>query len=60
VDVPYYKGDRKISRIGTIWEFELNPGLRGDFLRFIIDTGIGELNSQGYGFVNIVERMGED
>jgi|GEM_PF-1266078 len=60
VDVPYYRGDRKISRIGTIWEFELNPKLDRDFLRFIIDTGIGELNSQGYGFVNLIERMGED
>ncbi|GIU72683.1 MAG: CRISPR-associated protein Cas6 [Candidatus Nitrosocaldaceae archaeon] len=39
--------------IGTLWEFFIdNTPL--DLLRFIIDTGLGERNSLGFGFVNIV------
>lgn len=57
VDVPYYRGSVKISRPGTIWEFELNHKLPDKFLRFIIDIGVGELNGQGYGFLNPIKGV---
>lgn len=56
LDVPFFEKGKKISRPGTIWEFTLNPALNKKMIKFIIDTGLGELNSQGYGFVNIVNE----
>lgn len=53
VDLPYFKGQKKFPRIGTLWEFEINPEITYNLIRFILDTGLGELTSQGYGFVNI-------
>lgn len=53
LDVPFFKNGKKISRPGTMWEFTLNPALNKKLIKFIIDTGLGELTSQGYGFVNI-------
>ncbi len=56
VDLPYFKDGRKISRIGTLWEFEVFPYIQEDLVCFILDTGLGELTSQGYGFVNLKQR----
>lgn len=53
IDLPYFKKGKKISRIGTLWEFEINHQIGDNIIRFILDTGLGELTSQGYGFVNI-------
>lgn len=53
VDLPYFKNDQKISRIGTLWEFEINPEIDKKIVEFILDVGLGELNSQGYGFMSI-------
>lgn len=43
--------------LGTLWEFELNPlQIHKDkrrFYEFIMDCGLGEKNSFGFGFVNM-------
>lgn len=51
VDFPFFHKGQKYSRPGTLWEFELNPSLPIKLIKFIVDVGLGELNSQGYGFV---------
>jgi CRISPR-associated endoribonuclease Cas6 len=56
VDLPYFKEGKKISQPGTLWEFEINPDIRYNLIRFILDTGLGELTSQGYGFVSLKGR----
>lgn len=39
--------------IGTIWEFEFD-GLRyNELIKFALDSGLGERNSLGFGFVNL-------
>lgn len=53
IDLPYFKNGRKISRPGTLWELEIGTGIKKELISFILDTGLGELASQGYGFVNI-------
>ena len=41
--------------IGTVWrsleKFNINRE-NGDFYRFIMDCGLGEKNSMGFGFIN--------
>jgi CRISPR/Cas system endoribonuclease Cas6 (RAMP superfamily) len=42
--------------IGTCWRFifgHCNP-----LLPFAVDTGLGELNSLGFGFMNVLDREG--
>jgi CRISPR-associated endoribonuclease Cas6 len=56
VDLPFFKGNKKFSRIGTLWEFELDSKIDDSLIKFILDTGLGELNSQGYGFVNVKNK----
>ncbi|MEO0119178.1 MAG: CRISPR-associated endoribonuclease Cas6 [candidate division WOR-3 bacterium] len=56
IDLPFYYKNSKISRPGTLWEFEINPNLPKSLINFIIDVGLGELASQGYGFVNLVKN----
>lgn len=53
IDLPYFKNGHKLSRIGTLWEFEIFPKADKELIYFILDTGLGELTSQGYGFVNL-------
>lgn len=46
---------RSFGMTGSLWEFEwtdLSP-LQRNILRFGLDTGFGELNTQGFGFVNL-------
>jgi CRISPR-associated endoribonuclease Cas6 len=42
---------QKITVIGTNWLFKLNS--ESELARFALDTGLGELNSLGFGFMNI-------
>lgn len=53
IDLPIYKNNKKISQPGTLWEFTINPEVSYNLVNFILDTGLGELNSQGYGFVSL-------
>jgi CRISPR-associated endoribonuclease Cas6 len=39
--------------IGTLWEFVFNPNLDKKLINFILDVGLGERNSLGFGFVNL-------
>ena len=49
------KGLQKTTVIGTNWQFLLNGA--SELGRFALDTGLGELNSLGFGFMN-VKRAG--
>lgn len=42
--------------IGTTWEFEFDAGANMDIIRFAIDSGLGERNSLGFGFMNIINK----
>lgn len=45
--------------IGTAWEFHFR-GLSDDqirFLEFSVDVGFGEMNSRGFGFMNLVSKI---
>ncbi|MFZ8847738.1 MAG: CRISPR-associated endoribonuclease Cas6 [Minisyncoccia bacterium] len=53
IDLPYFKEGKKISQPGTLWEFEINPEVEYNLIKFILDTGLGELTSQGYGFISL-------
>ena len=46
---------KNIIFIGSLWEFKIGyiDRAMGDFLKFSLDTGFGEMNSLGYGFCNI-------
>lgn len=65
VAVHLRKNQKEFIIIGTIWEFELNlfklknnnlhnPTSR--FYNFIMDSGLGEKNSLGFGFINMVKE----
>ena len=41
--------------IGTICEFRFNTNVNRDILQFGIDCGLGERNSLGFGFINIIQ-----
>ncbi len=49
---------KELQLIGSVWEFPL-PALTEDqraLLQFGLDAGFGELNSLGFGFMNIAEH----
>ncbi len=51
-------GGREVKLIGSLWEFyfeAIDQEMRR-VLRFALDTGLGELNSLGFGFINKVRR----
>jgi len=39
--------------IGTVWEFTFNAYAKRDMIHFALDTGLGERNSLGFGFMNL-------
>jgi len=57
VAVPLKMEARETTVIGTLWDFHFHPlnGLKRDILQFGLDAGIGEMNSLGFGFMNLVE-----
>jgi len=45
--------------MGSVWEFQLQ-GLtkqQQKIIQFGLDTGFGELNSLGFGFINVAEHL---
>jgi CRISPR-associated endoribonuclease Cas6 len=48
------KGEESII-IGTLWDFHFAPldDLRRNLLQFGLDAGLGEMNSLGFGFINM-------
>jgi CRISPR-associated endoribonuclease Cas6 len=49
------KGEKQ-QAIGSLWEFEFSPQSQGESenLEFALDSGLGERNSLGFGFINLV------
>lgn len=62
VAVNLRKNQKEFVIIGTIWEFEINlirlknNNLLNKFYNFIMDCGLGEKNSFGFGFVNMIQE----
>jgi len=55
VSVVLKKGDKSFTVIGTMWSLlakERIPRGYGKFYRFLMDCGLGEKNSLGFGFLN--------
>ena len=42
--------------IGTIWEFRFNINVNRDIIQFAVESGLGERNSLGFGFINIIQN----
>jgi CRISPR-associated endoribonuclease Cas6 len=42
--------------IGTVWEFEFDTSANMDMIRFALDAGLGERNSLGFGFMNLINK----
>ncbi len=40
--------------IGTTWEFEFEGWENAKLINFILDAGLGERNSMGFGFINLI------
>lgn len=40
--------------IGTLWEFRFNADVNKDIIQFALDAGLGERNSLGFGFMNLL------
>jgi CRISPR-associated endoribonuclease Cas6 len=54
----YVKGSYH-TVIGTLWEFAFNQPTSKtgkQLIQFALDSGIGELNSLGFGFMNLIKR----
>lgn len=42
--------------IGTVWEFEFRPYKQKELVQFALDAGLGERNSLGFGFMNVLDK----
>ncbi|MEM3255803.1 MAG: CRISPR-associated endoribonuclease Cas6 [Thermoplasmata archaeon] len=54
------KGDKQFFFIGSLWYYLKKSHINSkyfDFYRFILDTGLGEKNSLGFGFLNPIGVM---
>ena len=51
------KGERQ-QAIGSLWEFEFSPQTQEESknLEFALDSGLGERNSLGFGFINLLSN----
>ncbi|MEM4396307.1 MAG: CRISPR-associated endoribonuclease Cas6 [Candidatus Woesearchaeota archaeon] len=58
VAVPLIIKEKRIIVIGTIWKFDFYnlSEKQKELLKFSIDSGFGEKNSFGFGFLNILKR----
>jgi len=57
VAIPLRMKGEESTIIGTLWDFHFTPlnGVKRDLLQFGLDAGFGEMNSLGFGFMNITE-----
>ena len=39
--------------IGTVWEFQFQDLKDTEIIQFALDSGLGERNSMGFGFMNL-------
>jgi CRISPR-associated endoribonuclease Cas6 len=58
VAVPLQMRSEETTVIGTLWDFHIQAlnDLKRDILQFGLDAGLGEMNSLGFGFVNLHEQ----
>ena len=58
VAIPLQMNRKKTTIIGTLWEFNFKPlnGLKRHILQFGLDAGFGEMNSLGFGFMNLIDE----
>jgi len=56
VAVPLKMKGKETTVIGTLWEFHFQAlnGSKREILQFGLDAGFGEMNSLGFGFMNLV------
>jgi CRISPR-associated endoribonuclease Cas6 len=47
-------GNTKIVFIGTLWEFVFSEIISSEIQLFALDCGLGERNSLGFGFMNVI------
>lgn len=40
--------------IGTLWEFGFDTNVNKDIIQFALEAGLGERNSLGFGFMNLL------
>lgn len=43
--------------IGTLWEFQFEGWENKEIVEYILDSGLGERNSLGFGFMNLVTKL---
>lgn len=57
VIMPLSHGHSNFNIIGSRWKFKFNDEIRNNpkLLNFIYDTGLGEKNSLGFGFLNFIQ-----
>jgi len=57
VAVPLRVRGKETTIIGTLWEFPLPPldDMKREILQFGLDAGLGEMNSLGFGFMNLMK-----
>ncbi len=49
----FMKGFEQVV-IGTLWEFGFDADVNKDIIQFALDAGLGERNSLGFGFMNLL------
>jgi len=59
VAVPLWMRGEETTVIGTLWEFYFGPTdeTKRKILQFGLDAGFGEMNSLGFGFMNLTQGM---
>jgi len=55
VAVPLRMRGQETTLIGTLWDFHFGPtdDMKRRILQFGLDAGFGEMNSLGFGFMNV-------
>jgi CRISPR-associated endoribonuclease Cas6 len=51
----FLKGFEQVV-IGTVWQFRFSPSTDRDLIHFAMDAGLGERNSLGFGFMNLLSN----
>jgi CRISPR-associated endoribonuclease Cas6 len=54
VSTKIYVGNSRIPLIGSLWEFGFSDTIPKEIQSFALDSGLGERNSLGFGFMNPV------
>jgi CRISPR-associated endoribonuclease Cas6 len=52
VSTNIYEGNSRVPVIGSLWEFAFSDTTPKEIQSFALDSGLGERNSLGFGFMN--------